>query len=488
MKKEEHNLLGIYISRQAATVVCLTPKHKLIDCFEVDLPEQDSEDENQQGDSFSRLAKLISGKISEKGLSYNHVAVGVDCSMYTQHNIRSEFTDYRQIASTVRFDTEGAIATDISDYALSFSKKELPDGSGSDLQVFTIKKEDLSGIIKALQKENMDPVAVEPDVMLVSEFIKEKIGSDTEKARNTLFAAVSKQQAYFISYDDKGEELLTRTILLGEGNDNTEQLSAQIPLTVARISEQTQVNSVKIIGSDIDTAALSEKTGMNVEQLSLNEFISDQETEKAELCSDRASFLTACGAGLTNSRKGSGLNFRNDYMPYQGKRRQIERLTRISSVAATVIIIILGIYLTFDLVQKNRLVHQLEQKFAEDYTTVMMGEQIPDDPERAANELARELRRIRSVKSGQLSTTGEQSVSAKLTVLLRAFNKSAKATNVEIETINITSRSINIVGSTSSRASTLKLMESMKNTRLEVTNSRLETRDNRDRFSISLEV
>jgi hypothetical protein len=486
MKKEEHNLLGIYINKQAATVVSLTSKHELIDCFEITAQEQEDE-ENQKKNPFAELAKLISEKITEKGLSFSRISVAADCSMYTQHNIQSEFTDYRQIASTVRFDTEGAIAADINNYALSFSKKELPDGSGSDLQVFTIKKEDISGIIKALQKEGMDPATVQPDVMLVSEFIREKINKNNEY-NQTLFTAVSKKQAYFVSYDENGDELLTRTVLLGGSDDKVEQLSSQILLTIARISEQTEVSSVRVIGSDIDTSAVSEKTGLSVEGLSVNEFIEAQQAEKIEQCSDEAAFLTACGAAMTNPRKTGGLNFRNDYMPYQGRKRQIEKLARVLSIAAAGIMIILGVYLTFDLLQKQSLVKQLDQKFAEDYTTVMMGEQIPDDPDRAANELARELRRIRNVKSGQLSTTGEESVSAKLTILLSAFNKSAKATNVEIERINITSRSINIVGSTSSRASTLKLMEAMKDTRLEITKSRLETQDNRDRFSISLEV
>jgi len=487
MNTEEHNLLGIYINQRAASVVCLTPKHKLIDCFEVTIAAENDEEKRQEN-TFPQLAELINKKCSEKGLSYNSVSVGVDCSMYTQHNITSEFTDYKQIASTIRFDTEGAIATDISDYVLAFSRKDSEDGTGSDLQVYTVKKQQLGDIIKALQKTNMDPVMVQPDVMLISEFIKEKILEKTENTTQTLFITVSRQHAYFTSYDENGEELFTRTILLGGGEENTELLATQIPLTLARISEQSQINSVKAIGEDIDTSELSEKTGVEVGKLTISEFIEEKEEGKTSECPDKASLLTAFGAAMANPRKKSGLNFRNDYMPYQGRKRKIEKLARALSIAATSIIIILGVYLIFDLVQKSSLVGQLNQKFSKDYSTVMMGEQIPESSSRAADELARELRRIRSVKSGQLSTTGEKSVSAKLTILLEAFNKSAKATNLKIESINITSRSINIVGNTSSRASTLKLMESLKSTRLEVTKTRLETEDNRDRFSISLEV
>jgi hypothetical protein len=175
-------------------------------------------------------------------------------------------------------------------------------------------------------------------------------------------------------------------------------------------------------------------------------------------------------------------------MPYQGRKRKIQQLTRTLSIALTGIIVIFGAYLSFDLMQKKSIVSRQHEKFAKDYSVVMMGESMPDSAEKASKELARELRRIRSVKSGQLSMTGEKSVSSKLTLLLKAFNKSAKATNLEIDSISITSRSINVIGSTSSRANTLKLMESLKGTQLEITKSRLDIKDSRDHFSITLDV
>ena len=40
--------------------------------------------------------------------------------MFMQHNVHSKFNDPKQIAATVRFDAEEALATDISDLAIAF--------------------------------------------------------------------------------------------------------------------------------------------------------------------------------------------------------------------------------------------------------------------------------------------------------------------------------------------------------------------------------
>ena len=90
----------------------------------------------------------------------------------------------------------------------------------------------------------------------------------------------------------------------------------------------------------------------------------------------------------------------------------------------------------------------------------MIGKKLPAKSN-PVNKLASELRRIRS-KSGQSSIAGEESMSAKLTLVLEAFNKCAAPTNLKIDLISITDKTISIVGSTSNRKNTLKVFETIK--------------------------
>ena len=105
-------------------------------------------------------------------------------------------------------------------------------------------------------------------------------------------------------------------------------------------------------------------------------------------------------------------------------------------------------------------------------------------PAHRVKKLGTELRRIKSIK-GQLGSTGEEGVSAKLTRILKAFNKIAKSTKLDIEKITITTKNITITGSTSSRSNTLKMLQEVKS-EMVVQQERLGSKDNRDTFSITV--
>ena len=96
------------------------------------------------------------------------------------------------------------------------------------------------------------------------------------------------------------------------------------------------------------------------------------------------------------------------------------------------------------------------------------------------------LRQIENVKKGLLSVTGEESVSAKLTLVLEAFNKAAEKTSLSVDSVAITSKSISIAGETSSRDNTLKLFEAIKAGGLEILQQRLDSKAGRDNFRITV--
>src|SRR4030065_1133703 len=109
---EGMNCLGIYLSKNAATAVCLSGK-AVLGSFTVTIEE--AERQNPQ-----ELARLIAEGCAKRGLKFSEAAVALDCSMFMQHNVRSKFNDPKQIAATIRFDAEEVLGMDITNLAIAF--------------------------------------------------------------------------------------------------------------------------------------------------------------------------------------------------------------------------------------------------------------------------------------------------------------------------------------------------------------------------------
>ena len=216
---ESHNYLGIYISKDSATAVCLGPQGKdtkVLGCFSVST--EDQEEANTQ-----TLASLLAQGCAERKLKFSEVAVALDCAMFMQHSVHSDFSDPKRIAATVKFDTEEALATDIADVALAFEIVSSGQ-AGSDLTVFTAQREVLSDVLDALQQYNLDPVTMEPDVRCLSRFIHRKAISAEAQDGETLFAVLSRRSGYMVAPPPTtGEGARTasavRTFLLGATQD-----------------------------------------------------------------------------------------------------------------------------------------------------------------------------------------------------------------------------------------------------------------------------
>lgn len=114
----------------------------------------------------------------------------------------------------------------------------------------------------------------------------------------------------------------------------------------------------------------------------------------------------------------------------------------------------------------------------------MFGKTPPvTDPDK---KLSGELRRIKDAKAGLFGFADQQSVSAKLTLVLEAFNKCASDVHLSVDSIVVTAKIITINGDTSSRQNTLKLFEAVRNNKLEILQQRLDSKAGRDIFSISV--
>jgi len=130
----------------------------------------------------------------------------------------------------------------------------------------------------------------------------------------------------------------------------------------------------------------------------------------------------------------------------------------------------------------------LRDKLAPQYLAVMPGsKQLPDRFSEAVRKLGSELRRIRDVKSGLISIRGEKSISSKLTLVLEALNKCAAQTDLNVDSISITSSSISIAGDTSSAISTQKLRAALMEKKLGNLQERISpAKSGRNNFSITI--
>lgn len=472
--------LGIYLRKDSATVVNLSlagKERKILSCFTVSV-----EDSAEQ--SMSGLANLIGQGCAKRGLEFSEAGVALDCGMFMQHNIHSEFTDSKQIAATVRFDAEEALATDVSDISIAF-KVTSSDSSGSEIAVFTAKKDILSDVIESLQSNNIDPVTVEPDVHCLSKFITQNISLAEQSYR--FFTMLSDSNGYFVIPTEYGKSTIMRTFLLGSRRDRGEVLSREVPLTKAFIEMTEPVKSVEVFDSSdsVDCSFLSEKVGMEVNRFDLAGSLGIEEEKLGEFA-DMVAASIGYGAALLDSEKSPTIDLRSDFMPYLGKRIRLQKAAMFLSISLTVLMMALGIYSQIRLHQTNKPLKAIRSQFKEDYAAVMLGKSRPAKAKEAVSKLSTELRRIKNVKSGQLSMTGEKSISAKLTMVLSAFNKCASRTDLKIEKISITSKNIRILGNTSSRKNTLSLRKAIEQSGLKISNDSAESKGGRDIFVITV--
>jgi hypothetical protein len=441
--------------------------------------------EKQEEQKPQALARLIAEGCAERLPMYKdyEVAVALDCTMFMQHNVHSEFTDSRQIAATVRFDAEEALAMDITDLAIAF-KVNSSNESGSALTVFTARRKMLSDILVALQSNNINPVTIEPDVNCLSRFILKNVSLPEDS--HALFCVLSDSNGYLTTFAESQETAAARTFLLSPTQVREELLAREVPVTVALAGTGGPINCIKVFDAavSVDHQQLSEKVGIEADSVDLVTAAGTGPEVLAD-CVGPVDFVIAYGAALSGLEKTHDVNFRSDFMPYQGRKLRLQTAIKFLGISVAVLMLALGLYFQLQLWQRNKYRNQLRRKFEKEYSAVMFGKK-PLPKSNPVRKLASELRRIQDVKSGQLSITGEESVSAKLTLVLDAFNKCASRTNLNIESISITAKTISITGDTSSRKNTLKLFETMEQGMLDVLTQRLDAKGGRDNFRITV--
>ncbi|MHC4110562.1 MAG: hypothetical protein ACYSUY_05765 [Planctomycetota bacterium] len=480
---EAKNYLGIYLSKDTATVVCLSPQGRernVLGCFSVSVQEQ-VEQKHQD------LATLIAQGCAERELQFSEVAVALDCAMFMQHNVHSDFKDPKQIAQTVRFDTEEALATDISNIAIAFQITS-NDEDGSQLSVFTTERKVLSNALLSLQSHHIDPITVEPDVSCLSRFISRNISLPEDS--HSLFGVLSRRSGYFVVPDssDSKETSLMRTFLVGPTRARADLLAREVSVTTALLESEEPINCLKAFDStgSVNYQQLSEKIGFEASGVDFAEAVSTEPQALAD-CADPVDFVIAYGAALAHLEKPQSINFRSDFMPYQGKKQRMEKALKFASVSVTILLLALGVYFQMPLLKTNEYRSELRKKFAKDYLAVLPGEKkLPAKFKDAVRKLRKEDDRIQRVQSGRSGTTGEESMMSKLTLVLEAFNKCAAATNLKINKVSVTEKNIRIEGDTASMQKTLELRKSIEKSNLEILQDNIIEKNRRSVFSITV--
>jgi hypothetical protein len=523
VKEQTNSSLGIYIAKDRATVVCvqlLGRQRNLAGCFAVSLdlglppnltaePEKSAakqvsqpgkagtaaaeEQAVEEPSPIEKLVARIAAGCAEKQFKFDNIAVALDCSMFMQHNIHSEFADARRVTQTVRFDTEEVLATDASDVAIAF--KIVSSGQdGSNLNVFTAPKNLLSELLTVLSANNLDAVSVEPDISALSRFLCHDVALPHET--HPMFCLLSQKNGYFVTpltMPWLGVSPMApaemRTFLLGNPKNRTDLLTREIRMTTAQLGSVISINHLEVFDAAGEINCGQIARNLATETVPVDIVGSSRlPSDVLPSCPDVVEFAIAYGAAIWKLNPPGTIDWRNDFMPYQGGRLRLQSALKLLSVALTTLVFAIGILALMNVLQikKDRAV--VREKFAKDYAAFMFGQTMPDKTREAVRRLDSARRRIRDSQIGMLATSGEDAVAGKLNLVLQAFNKCAAATGLNIDSVRITDRSITISGDTSSSANTLKVFDALRQSNLNILQQSFSTGgDGRGNFSVSVE-
>ena len=527
MKEQKNSSLGIYIAKDHATVVCvqlLGRQRNLIGCFTVSLdsalpaempaanriePEQSAAKQvsqpSQAGTAaaegqtveeqspIENLVARIAAGCAEKQFKFDNVAVALDCSMFMQHSIHSEFADARRVAQTVRFDTEEALATDASDVAIAF--KIISSGQdGSNLNVFTAPKNMLGELLTALLANNIDAVSVEPDVGALTRFLCH--GVELPPDAHLMFCLLSQKNGYVVTpltMPWLGVSPMApaemRTFLLGNPKNRADLLTREIRMTTAQLSSVVSVKRLEVFD-----AAGEINCGQIAQNLATETFPVDivgpsgLSSDVLPSRPDVVEFAIAYGAAIWKLNPPGTIDWRNDFMPYQGGKLRLQSALKLLSVALATLMFAIGVLVLMNILQLKKDRAVVREKFTKDYAAFMFGQTMPSKAREAVRRLDSARRRIRDSQKGILATSGEDAVAGKLNLVLQAFNKCAAATGLNIDSVRITDRSITISGDTSSSANTLRVFDALRQSNLNILQQNIYTTgDGRGHFNVSVE-
>lgn len=476
---ELHRCLGIYLAKDRATCVLVTKsagKFELLSCFDISA--------DQQEESQGSLAETVGRKCREKNWTFSQVAMAVDCEMFTQQDLNSDFTETKQIAQTIKFDAEESLAVDAAKMAIA-TEVVSKGQTGSQVSVFAAQRDLLTDIIVALQGYKLDPATVEPDVICMRRFISQ---SSTGDEADTIWAQFSNHNCYITSNIGAKEKPAVRAFLTSPSQDKTAVLTREVTMMTAARPQAGQLSSLQVCDTtgSVDLHDLGERLGIDVEGRNLIESVLAEQTDEHQY-TEPLEVVVACGAAMGQLTRTERVDFRADFLPYQGRKALIEKTVKIASISLTLMLIVLGVFAQMKMLQTNGYRSRLRENLKAEYAIAMPGTKFPEKGD-FLGKLDRTINHIKDVKDGQLSASGKDSPMSKLTYVLEAFNDTPKEVDLDILAINISPKDIMVSGSTNS-GKYLKLYSSIDDhSNLRRATSRREQKNNRENFRMTLEL
>ncbi len=470
---EEKGSLGIFLSSGKAVAVWSSPdasiRHKLVVTPDADEPVA--------------MALQTARAVIRQGFAFDEVFIAADCSSYTQYNLHSEFEDYRQIESTIKFDAEEAAAADAMNLAVTF-EVTATDETGSQVTVYTADRQLLTDMLMDLQEGGLDPTVIEPDVVCLARALDQT--SNFSQRCETLFVVLSGKNCYMLAPDEKNAPAV-RTFLLPTGKDVTNMLTREVLLANASGSADRTLTSIALIdpADRVNTEMLTERTGLEItveapEQRLAQTLASDSEMTCGQL-------LIAYGAAMADRPRTRYADFRRDFMPYQGKRKVLEGSLRLIGISLTLLLVAVAGFFQFKAFRMNSYSRQLEDKMIQQYKAVMYGK-APRSGTSPITFLKRDVAQARRDKEGA-GGGDSKSPPAKLTFFFEVVNKLPKNIDVKVQQVKVTEKTMTVKGDTNARSSSRALIDSIKkHPVITVGSEQLRKDGNRDSFDITIDL
>ena len=467
--------LGLFLSKDKAVAVWVSSGSDSSVVHKLDIASGENEP--------AVIALQAARAVIQQGEEFGEVFVAVDCAHYTQYKLHSEFDDYHQVESTIKFDAEEAAATDAMNLAVAFDiTGKAP--VGSEVTVYTADRQLLTDMLLDMQEGALDPGFMEPDVVCLARALSHCAGmSDRTDA---MFVILSQSSCYMIR-SQADFVPAGRTFLIGKGQDVTGVLSREIMLAGGATDPAQPMTSIVLMGELdlVDADLLAQRTGLEVQTAAPENALAEVLDDGGDIAPHE--LMIAYGAALAGRTRGHKTDFRRDFMPYQGRRKVVQSSLRLIGISLTILLVSVAVFFQLKTFRMRGYSRALNKKALTEYKAATFGK-IPPRGMSVSSGLRRELGRAKQMEEG-IGPGGDKSVPAKLTFFFEALDKTPKNVDVNVQQITITERSMKVKGDTNSRSGTLAFFgEIKKHPRIELSSERLTAgADRRDGFDITLE-
>lgn len=468
---EEKGSLGILLAGEKAVAVWTAPDGTVRNTLAV----------TPDADEPVATALQAARAAARQGFAFEEVFIAADCSSYTQYDLHSEFEDYRQIESTIKFDAEEAAATDAMNLAVTFEVTG-SDEHGSKTTVYTADRQLMTDLLLDVQEGGLDPTTIEPDVVCLARALGATCQMD--ERGGAIFVVLSRGNCYMLAANP-GFAPLVRTFLVGN-KDITPILTREVLLMSASTRGESVPASIVLVGETdrIDTDVLAARTGLEVSVETPAQKLGQAITPDGPMTCGQ--LLIAYGAALASRPRVRQADFRRDFMPYQGKRKVMEGSLRLIGISLTVLLVAVAAFYQFKTFRMKSYARQLQQKSLDQYKALYGT--VPRGGGSILTYLKRNYAQVKREKEGGSVAGDSKSAPAKLTVFLEVVNKLPKNIDVQIESITVTEKSMKIKGNTNSRSSTNAMFDGIKKHPAITLSSQTIRKDgNRDGFDITID-